>query len=237
MYRRTLICIRIAVALMVAVFMLTKSAYAVGRGQSYALSTYVPVEDSTPITVHKKAVAHTVRRRVHITRIFYHHGRRVVRHTVRFVPVLATEAPPVTEEPVPSYDQHIGKGYVAPPVGSDLLVTAFAHLGQGNFIGLPGAWCADFISFVLKATGHPPLENRMAAAALNYGQRVPSAQPGDLVVVRTRRGPYGHVGMVVADNGRTVRMISGNWSHRVKVAVISRGTVTAFIRPYWKGTS
>jgi uncharacterized protein (TIGR02594 family) len=112
-----------------------------------------------------------------------------------------------------------------------LVAIAESHLGQGNFIGLAGPWCADFVSAILRAAGKRPLANRTAASALAYGPREQNAQPGDLVVVRTRRGAYGHVGIVVADRGEdTVEIISGNWSHRVLRARILRRDVTAFVR-------
>jgi uncharacterized protein (TIGR02594 family) len=114
--------------------------------------------------------------------------------------------------------------------GRALVAIAESHLGQGNFIGLPGAWCADFVSAILRAAGRKPLANRMAASALAYGPHEAAARPGDLVVMRTRRGPFGHVGIVVADDGATVDIISGNWSRRVLRAHISRRAVTAFVR-------
>jgi uncharacterized protein (TIGR02594 family) len=111
-----------------------------------------------------------------------------------------------------------------------LVTIAESHLGQGNFVGLPGAWCADFVSAILRAAGRKPLANRMAASALAYGSIEMTARPGDLVVMRTSRGRYGHVGFVVADRGATVEIVSGNWSHRVARARIARSDVTAFIR-------
>lgn len=110
-------------------------------------------------------------------------------------------------------------------------VAAFEHhLGQGNFTGLPGAWCAWAVSSVLKATGHRPLANGMAASALSYGAHVKVPKRGDLIVMRTKRGPAGHVGVVIAVSGNRVEIISGNWSHHVARAWISRRSVTAFIR-------
>lgn len=106
---------------------------------------------------------------------------------------------------------------------SDILVVASRTLGQGNFTGMPGAWCAWAVSAWLQATGHKPLANGMAVSALSYGPRVAHPKPGDLVVMR------GHVGVVVADLGPEVLIISGNWSHRVARAFISRRSVVAFI--------
>ena len=114
--------------------------------------------------------------------------------------------------------------------GSDLVNVAARYVGSGKFTSLPGAWCADAVSAWLKASGRPPLANRMAAAALTYGAHVSNPQPGDLVVVHTRRGYAGHVGVVESVDSGGIHIISGNWSHRVSRGVISPNVVTAFIR-------
>ena len=112
-----------------------------------------------------------------------------------------------------------------------LVALAESHLGEGNFIGTIGPWCADFVSAILRAAGRKPLASRLAASALAYGPHEATAKPGDLVVMRTRRGPAGHVGIVVADRGEaSVEIVSGNWSHRVARSTIPRRAVTAFIR-------
>jgi uncharacterized protein (TIGR02594 family) len=122
--------------------------------------------------------------------------------------------------------------YAAKPVRavSSLVAEAERHLGEGNFTGRPGAWCAWFVSAILRATGRPELPNGMAASALAYGPRTRAPQPGDLAVVATRRGRFGHVGIVVADLGWAVEIVSGNWSGRVARARISRRSVTAFVK-------
>ena len=113
--------------------------------------------------------------------------------------------------------------------GSALANEAARYIGSAKFTSLPGAWCADAVSFWLTRVGKPPLPNRMAGSALAYGPRVANPQPGDLVVIRTRRGPEGHVGIVVAVRGDAVDIVSGNWGGRVARATISRAQVTAFV--------
>jgi len=116
--------------------------------------------------------------------------------------------------------------------GADLVAEAARWIGSGKFTGLPGAWCADAISAWLRATGRPPLSNRMAASALAYGSHVANPRPGDLVVMRTRRGYAGHVGVFVGlAAAGDVEIVSGNWGRRVARSVISRRSVTAFVRP------
>jgi uncharacterized protein (TIGR02594 family) len=115
--------------------------------------------------------------------------------------------------------------------GSLLAAEARRWIGSRKFTGLPGPWCADAVSAWLKAIGRPPLPNRLAASALNYGPRVADPWPGDLVVMRTRRGPAGHVGIVAGVNADgSIEIISGNWRDRVARSTISRAAATAFVR-------
>lgn len=81
----------------------------------------------------------------------------------------------------------------------------------------------------LRQAGKPPLANRMVESALSYGPHVASPQRNDLVVMATRRGQYGHVGLVVEDLGDRIVMISGNWNHRVAEAVVPKRAMT-FVR-------
>ena len=113
-----------------------------------------------------------------------------------------------------------GDGVATWRTGSDLVAEAARYVGSGKFTALPGAWCADAVSAWLRAIGKPPLASRMAGAALSYGPRG-SGAPGDLAVFMGRRGAY-HVGVVVADLGSEVEIVSGNWDHRVARAVVSR---------------
>ena len=108
--------------------------------------------------------------------------------------------------------------------GQSIVAEAERFLGAGNVTGTRGPWCADFASLVLRLTGRRPLANRTALSALAYGPHVSRPRPGDLVVLR------GHVGFVVADEGRVVRIVSGNWSHRVALGIVPRASVIAFVR-------
>lgn len=114
--------------------------------------------------------------------------------------------------------------------GGDVLAEATRWLGSGNMTGLSGPWCADAVSFWLRRTGHRPLANRLVASALAYGPRLPGPKVGALAVIHTRAGWAGHVGVVegVEADG-SIRLISGNWGHRVAQAVIARNTVVAFV--------
>lgn len=111
-----------------------------------------------------------------------------------------------------------------------MLAEAARWLGSGNMTGMAGPWCADAVSFWLRRTGHRPLANRLVASALDYGPRLSGPKVGALAVIRTRRGWAGHVGIVegVEPDG-SIRLISGNWGHRVAQATIARNAVVAFV--------
>jgi len=96
--------------------------------------------------------------------------------------------------------------------------------------GMFGPWCADAVSFWLRRTGHRPLASRLVASALAYGPRLTDPQVGALAVIRTRRGWAGHVDFVAGvEPDGSIRLISGNWGHRVADAIIARNAVVAFV--------
>ncbi len=113
---------------------------------------------------------------------------------------------------------------------ADVLAEAARWIGQGNMTGKPGPWCADFVSFVLRRSGRAPLAGRMAADALRYGPRLGRPTAGALAVISTPRGWAGHVGIVegVEPDG-SIRLVSGNWGHRVARSLVPRGAVVAFV--------
>ncbi len=113
----------------------------------------------------------------------------------------------------------------------DIAAEAARYVGSGKFTQLPGAWCADAVSFWLRATGHQPLSTRMAGSALSYGQVVSTPARNDLVVMRTRHGAVGHVGVVesVSPSG-LITYISGNYAGHVARATIAPGAGLVFVR-------
>ena len=114
--------------------------------------------------------------------------------------------------------------------GGDVVAEAARWIGSGKFTGQPGPWCADAVSAWLERSGHRPLEGRMASSALAYGPRLERPEDGALAVPGSRRGWASHVGVVSSvDRDGTVRLISGNWGRRVAEAVVSRGSVIAFV--------
>ena len=142
--------------------------------------------------------------------------RRVSRFHRRAVTVSHTQAAPVP-------DTQSG-------AGGSVVAEADRWVGSRNMTGMAGPWCADAVSFWLRRTGHRPLANRMVSSALSYGPRLPGPKVGALAVIGTRRGRAGHVGLVegIEPDG-SIRLISGNWGHRVAHSIISRRSVAAFV--------
>jgi uncharacterized protein (TIGR02594 family) len=114
--------------------------------------------------------------------------------------------------------------------GGDVVAEAARWIGSGKFTRQPGPWCADAVSAWLQHSGHRPLEGRMASSALAYGPRLERPEVGALAVLGGRRGWASHVGVVSGvDGDGTVHLISGNWDRRVAEAVVSRGSVIAYV--------
>jgi hypothetical protein len=114
--------------------------------------------------------------------------------------------------------------------GSDLIAEVVRYVGQGKFTVLPGAWCADAVSFWLRAAGPRAIgepHGRFGASLRTACRRPAAGRSGrDAHAARRRR----HVGVAEAvDADGAVTIVSGNWSHRVARSIIARGSVTAFI--------
>ena len=89
------------------------------------------------------------------------------------------------------------------------------------------AWCADFVSYVLRLAGHPFTGRPVRRLAAGRGRRRPrlvrrprpvrrraavaQPQPGDIVYFR-----HSHVGIVVAVRGSSLLTIEGNASDAVR---------------------
>jgi uncharacterized protein (TIGR02594 family) len=73
--------------------------------------------------------------------------------------------------------------------------------------GLP--WCAGFVSYCLKNAGYHYNYTLRAKKYLDYGKKVSTPKPGDLIVF-SRAGGGGHVGIVEQVKGGTITTIEGN---------------------------
>lgn len=121
-------------------------------------------------------------------------------------------------------------GWALSQTSDRITAEARRFLHQGNPTGTRGPWCADFVTMILRLTGHRPLANRLASSALAYGPHVARPKPGDIAVMNTRRGVASHVGFVLEDRGGDIVLISGNWSRRVEIGIVPRRQFAAFVR-------
>ena len=125
-----------------------------------------------------------------------------------------------------------------PIVGSILsMVGLHEHRNRGQLrsrIGVDPArtpWCGFLMGWALRQAGRtPPPGHGLARSWTAYGSSVAlsSAQAGDVVVTRTRRGS--HVAAFHSHRGDRVCLAGGNQSNRVSVACVSAGSVVAVRR-------
>jgi uncharacterized protein (TIGR02594 family) len=95
----------------------------------------------------------------------------------------------------------------------------------------PDLWCADFINFVLRRTGHPTTNSRAARSFLDYGKRINSPRVGSIVVL-TRGKNGGHVGIVRGTDGDgNPIVISGNHGNKVWESKYPKHRVLGYVIP------
>ena len=113
---------------------------------------------------------------------------------------------------------------------SDIIAEAKRWIGT-NPTGWDHVWCARFMNFVLKRTGHPGTGSDAAASFADYGQRLWFPRVGAIAVMKRGRNG-GHVGVVTGfdDSGNPI-IISGNHNKRVGVGVYPRERVYAYVVP------
>lgn len=114
--------------------------------------------------------------------------------------------------------------------GSSGVVSEARRYIGGNPTGRSNLWCARFMNFVLKRTGHTTTGSDMARSFASYGHRVSGPQVGAIAVMGRRGG--GHVGVVSGiDSSGNPIIISGNHGHRVAESVYSRRRIYAYVLP------
>jgi uncharacterized protein (TIGR02594 family) len=113
---------------------------------------------------------------------------------------------------------------------SSLVAEARSQIGNGAIYGRTTLWCARFVNFILKATGHRVTDSDMASSFAHYGTRIRGPQIGAIAVMSRRGG--GHVGVVSGvDAAGNPIVISGNHGHRVAEAIYPRGRIYAYVLP------
>jgi uncharacterized protein (TIGR02594 family) len=95
----------------------------------------------------------------------------------------------------------------------------------------PDLWCADFVNFVLRRTGHPTTNSRAAKSFLDYGKRIDTPRVGAIVVL-TRGNNGGHVGIVRGTDGAgNIIVISGNHGNKVSESPYPKSRVLGYVIP------
>ncbi len=95
----------------------------------------------------------------------------------------------------------------------------------------PELWCADFINFILRRTGHPTTNSRAAKSFLEYGKRIDQPRVGAIVVL-TRGNNGGHVGIVRGTDGAgNIIVISGNHGNKVWESMYPKSRVLGYVIP------
>ncbi len=113
--------------------------------------------------------------------------------------------------------------------GDSALVGEARRWLGGNPTGRSSLWCAAFMDFILKRTGHPGGGN-LARGYASYGHRISGPRVGAIAVLARKGG--GHVGVVSGiDSDGDPIIISGNHGHRVAEAKYSRGRIIAYVMP------
>jgi uncharacterized protein (TIGR02594 family) len=113
---------------------------------------------------------------------------------------------------------------------SPLVAVARRYMGT-NPTGRSRLWCARFMNFVLKRTGHKGTGSDMARSFVSYGKRVHGPQVGSIAVLSRGRGG-GHVGIVTGvDKRGNPIIISGNHGRKVGVGAYPRSRVLAYVKP------
>lgn len=98
------------------------------------------------------------------------------------------------------------------------------------------AWCASFVSWVLRQSGHSLPYYLSARSYLNLNS-VRSPKPGDIIVLSRAGRNTGHVGIVEKVDGKHITTIEGNvgsYPARIKRVTYTLGNIKnllGFVRP------
>lgn len=98
------------------------------------------------------------------------------------------------------------------------------------------AWCGLFLAVVAKRAGWPVVKDPLWARNwINFGRRVEDDQEalGD-VLVFTRPGGGGHVGLYVGEDDTAFHVLGGNQGDAVSIVRIAKDRLIGARRPKWK---
>lgn len=99
--------------------------------------------------------------------------------------------------------------------------------------GEENAWCASFVSWVMKRHGYTPPQNAFRALAWeHFGKKLNEPVYGALGIKRRSKGG-GHISFVAGKSadGKSLYMLGGNQDNRVNIARYDRSVWTSFVAP------
>lgn len=93
------------------------------------------------------------------------------------------------------------------------------------------AWCGLFMAVVVKRSGREPIAQPLWARNwAKWGVSTPTAMLGDILVF-SRKGGGGHVGVYVGEDDQCYHVLGGNQSNMVNVTRIQKSRCIAIRRP------
>lgn len=105
--------------------------------------------------------------------------------------------------------------------------------GSQRALSAKTAWCASFMNWVLKRSGHRGTNSAMARSFESLGTRLKKPRPGCIVVFwrKSKTSGLGHVGIWLGESGASVQVLGGNQSNEVRVSNYPKARVTAYVWP------
>lgn len=114
------------------------------------------------------------------------------------------------------------------------IIQFFHELGHKNIKDDETSWCAAFLNYCLKKSGHNYMNSLIAKDWLKFGQETKNPQPGDVIVFwrEKRSGWQGHVAFFIKEdkiNG-LIYAYGGNQEGRVCLKKFPKNQVVSYRR-------
>lgn len=95
------------------------------------------------------------------------------------------------------------------------------------------AWCAAFINYCLKTTGHAHTGKLNARSFLGLQNAILFPELGDIVILwrGSKMGPYGHVGLYINEDNTHFYLLGGNQSNQVNISRYPKNRLLGIRRP------
>lgn len=110
------------------------------------------------------------------------------------------------------------------------------YFRDAGFAGIDSettSWCAGFANACLERSGVPGSKSLAARSFLQWGKKVTSPKPGDIVVF-WRNSPsswQGHVGFFLSQSATHISVLGGNQGDAVKIANYPKNQLLGFREP------